>query len=118
MLELQLLEKHSDKFIRLYFAFHDKNKLYTVYETLKGCSLEHLIQSRQLDENETKYIVCTLVALLEEIHSRGMLLTDLCPQNLWIDYEKRKIRLIQMVNIVKTGDFSCQNYKNPGYCAP
>lgn len=47
-----------------------------------------------------------------------MLLTNLCPENLWIDYDKKRIKLIQMLHLVKIGDFCNQNYKNLGYCAP
>eukprot|EP01017_Pseudomicrothorax_dubius_P027071 TRINITY_DN3078_c0_g1_i3.p1 TRINITY_DN3078_c0_g1~~TRINITY_DN3078_c0_g1_i3.p1 ORF type:complete len:244 (-),score=33.45 TRINITY_DN3078_c0_g1_i3:346-1077(-) len=84
-LKVQL--EFDSRFIqRPLFAFQDKTKLYLVLNFLPGETLEaHLNRKKRFTEEETRFIIGSVLLALEHIHSQGKLHTRLTPSCLMFD---------------------------------
>lgn len=81
-----LREIDSSFIIRMRYAFQDRENLYLAMPNLSGGDLRfHFIQRRVFNEEETRFIMASIVMALEHIHSKGIIHRDLKPENLVFD---------------------------------
>lgn len=78
--ELEILRGSTcSNIVKLLDAFQEGQYLYSVYEYVKGPSLRQLFRQRICDEAQTKFVVCSLIVIMEYVHSHGYILSDLNP---------------------------------------
>jgi len=81
-----LREVDSPFIIPMKYAFQDRENLYLAMPNLSGGDLRyHLIQRRVFNENETRFMMASIILALEHIHSKGIIHRDLKPENLVFD---------------------------------
>ncbi|XP_034234012.1 ribosomal protein S6 kinase alpha-5-like [Thrips palmi] len=79
---LRACQGHSN-IVRLYEVFYDEAHTYLVLELLRGGELlERIRRQARFTESQASRIMCSLVAAVNEMHSRGVVHRDLKPENL------------------------------------
>lgn len=114
-----LREIESTFIIRMKYAFQDRENLYLAMPNLSGGDMRfHLIQRRTFNEQETRFILASIINALDHIHSKGILHRDVKPENLVFD--DRGYILLTDFGIAKywRPENSEDTSGTPGYMAP
>ena len=87
MLERDILSKLNHPFIiNLHFSFQDQDKLYLVMDLVKGEDLRnYLINKKQMNEEQTKFVIGCVVLGLEYLHFNLIAHRDIKPENIILD---------------------------------
>lgn len=85
--EKEVLSKLNHPFfVRLYFTFQDKEKLYFgLSYAKKGELLPYIIKLGSFDLNCTRFYSAEVVSALEHLHGLGIIHRDLKPENILLD---------------------------------
>ncbi|KAI9839717.1 MAG: serine/threonine protein kinase psk1 [Thelocarpon superellum] len=75
--------------VKLYYAFHDREKLYLILEYAEGGELStHLAAERMFPEDVAAFYMAEMVLALEHLHRNlGVVYRDLKPENVLLDAE-------------------------------
>ena len=75
--------------VKLYYAFHDHEKLYLILEYAQGGELStHLAAERMFQEDVAAFYMAEMVLALEHLHhDLGVVYRDLKPENILLDAE-------------------------------
>jgi serine/threonine protein kinase len=81
---------------------------------------DHISRSGSLPERDSLNIFCNLVEALHAMHKQGVAHKDLKPENLFIDPETLRIKMIDfgLSVVVSEGELVDQYYGSPMYMAP
>eukprot|EP01017_Pseudomicrothorax_dubius_P008362 TRINITY_DN12744_c0_g2_i1.p1 TRINITY_DN12744_c0_g2~~TRINITY_DN12744_c0_g2_i1.p1 ORF type:complete len:363 (+),score=45.11 TRINITY_DN12744_c0_g2_i1:89-1177(+) len=118
--ERYLLESVSHPFlVNMYCAFQDQDTLYLVMDWMPGGDLRYQMNNRGLfTEEETKYVISSLIIALEYLHSKGILHRDVKPENL-VFGEQGHLRLTDLGIAQRFRQESARDTSGtPGYMAP
>jgi serine/threonine protein kinase len=87
MLERDILSQLNHPFIiNLHFSFQDQDKLYLVMDLVKGEDLRnYLIIKKQMNEEQTKFLIGCIVLGLEYLHFNLIAHRDIKPENIILD---------------------------------
>ncbi len=87
MREREVLSKLDHPFfVKLYFTFQDKDKLYFGLSLAKkGELLPYIQKLGSFDENATKFYAAEVVLALEYLHNMGIIHRDLKPENILLN---------------------------------
>jgi serine/threonine protein kinase len=81
-----LLSLKNPFLVSLNYSFQDDNRLYYIFEYLRGGTLTRLMQKiGKLFENEAKLYVCEIILALEYLHQNDVVCQDLTPKNILLD---------------------------------
>ena len=110
---------HHSFIVNLIYSFQDHDNLYLVMDLLPGGNLRyHLSIRRHFNEEQTKFLITSILIGLEYIHSQNILFRDLKPENLVFD--SKGYLLITDFGIAKR--YQINNKKDTsgtvGYLAP
>ena len=110
---------HHSFIVNLIYSFQDHDNLYIVMDLLPGGNLRyHLSIKRHFNEEQTKFLISSILIGLEYIHSQNILFRDLKPENLVFD--SKGYLLITDFGIAKR--YTINNKKDTsgtvGYLAP
>ena len=110
---------HHSFIVNLIYSFQDHNNLYIVMNLFSGGNLRyHLSIKRHFTEEQTKFLISSILIGLEYIHSQNILFRDLKPENLVFD--NKGYLLITDFGIAKR--YTINNKKDTsgtvGYLAP
>jgi len=113
-------------------AFQDQDNLYLVIDLMTGGDLRyHLSRRTTFTENESsilifiqmfngflEFFICSLLIILEYLHSNGIMHRDIKPENLLLD-SKGYLRVTDLgISTVWTPDNGNDTSGTPGYMAP
>ncbi|KAI9678748.1 MAG: serine/threonine protein kinase psk1 [Caeruleum heppii] len=75
--------------VKLYYAFHDHEKLYLILEYAQGGELcTHLAAERMFSEDVAAFYMAEMVLALDHLHrNMGVVYRDLKPENILLDVE-------------------------------
>lgn len=99
-IERQILSKLSHpNIIKLFNTFHDKNRLYYVFEYAEKGDLKEYLNIHGLPSyNMSKFIISEIINALEYIHSNNIIHRDLKPENIVLN-DKLHLKLVnKLVN--------------------
>lgn len=101
-------------FVRLFFTFQDKEKLYFgLSYAKKGELLPYIIKLGSFDLNCTRFYSAEVVSALEHLHGLGIIHRDLKPENILLDADMHiKITDFGTAKILSTTDVSENKGKN------
>ena len=110
---------HHSFIVNLIYSFQDHDNLYIVMNLFSGGNLlYHLSIKRHFTEEQTKFLISSILIGLEYIHSQNILFRDLKPENLVFD--NKGYLLITDFGIAKR--YTINNKKDTsgtvGYLAP
>ena len=110
---------HHSFIVNLIYSFQDHDNLYIVMNLFSGGNLRyHLSIKRHFNEEQTKFLISSILIGLEYIHSQNILFRDLKPENLVFD--NKGYLLITDFGIAKR--YTINNKKDTsgtvGYLAP
>ncbi len=110
---------HHSFIVNLIYSFQDHDNLYIVMNLFSGGNLRyHLSIKRHFNEEQTKFLISSILIGLEYIHSQNILFRDLKPENLVFD--NKGYLLITDFGIAKK--YTINNKKDTsgtvGYLAP
>lgn len=102
-------------FVRLYFTFQDKEKLYFgLSYAKKGELLPYIIKLGSFDLTCTRFYSAEVVSALEHLHGLGIIHRDLKPENILLDADMHiKITDFGTAKIVTDGEV---NEKGSNFC--
>ena len=97
--EKQILQNDSPFLVHLHYAFQTDAHLFFVMDFIAGGDLGtrvfigfslifagfHLKREERFDEAKVQFVAAELVLALEYLHSRGVVLRDMKPENILID---------------------------------
>ena len=85
---LESINRHAFV-VKLYYAFHDHEKLYLILEYAEGGELStHLAAERMFQEDVAAFYMAEMVLALEHLHHNlGVVYRDLKPENILLDGE-------------------------------
>jgi serine/threonine protein kinase len=120
MLERDILSQLNHPFIiNLHFSFQDQDKLYLVMDLVKGEDLRnYLIIKKQMNEEQTKFLIGCIVLGLEYLHFNLIAHRDIKPENIILD-EKGYAKITDFGLSTHISEISTKN--SPGtysYMAP
>ena len=82
---LQELGRSNKQIPELYAYFTESGLFYLVQEWVEGQTLEEkLLTEGSLSEETVKFLLCSILRILQDIHSRGIIHRDIKPSNLII----------------------------------
>jgi serine/threonine protein kinase len=94
---MRLLTTSSNcSIIKVYLAFQDQQFLYLVTEALDSVSFETLLEEHCFSEDETRYVVSTLLGILDYVHARGYALTQLSPKDICFDRRTGQLKVTRL----------------------
>ncbi|MCF4966507.1 serine/threonine-protein kinase [Nostoc sp. CMAA1605] len=100
---LEYLGEHSDQIPKLYAYFLENGQFYLVQEWIHGQTLRNLLETQGC-QNETtvRAIVLSLLAILNYVHSRGIIHRDIKPDNIILRAVDQKPFLIDFGAVKET----------------
>jgi serine/threonine protein kinase len=114
-----------ENIVKLFYALHDKSKLYLLMEYIPGGELfKYLIQEKFLNEQKTSFYIIQMAHALKFLHDFGIVYRDLKPENCLLD--KDGYLILTDFGLAKKSSDDLENNKNwcnsiigtPEYCAP
>ena len=117
--EREMLSKLRHPFIvNLQYAFQDSENVYLAMDVSTGGNLRYHISTLGVfTESQTKFIVCSIIIILEYLHANGIIHRDIKPENLIFDQK----------GYLRVTDFGIAQFENhiieddagtPAYMAP
>ena len=100
-----LTESNNNNIIKVFAAFQDTEFLYLVAESFDSVPFQELLEEHSFTEDETRYVVQSLLSLLSYVHGKGYALTELSPKNIHFDIMTGQLRLMEMTNPTKIDSF-------------
>ena len=93
--ELFLLTQDDIPYINpCIYAFQDSQYLYMVSSYIEGYTLQEIFEKKhEFNENEGKYVMMTLISIIDGLHRKGYVFGELSPRNFIIDLEKFNIKV-------------------------
>lgn len=103
----------------IYFAFQDRDHLYLATEFAPRGDLDYFLKKRKkFKEDQTKFVIASLVIILQYIHFNQVIHRNLCPSNILFD-QKGYLRLSDFsLARIFDEDNSQDTSGTPGYTAP
>ncbi|HIK08359.1 MAG TPA: protein kinase [Trichormus sp. M33_DOE_039] len=100
---LEYLGEHSDQIPRLYAYFLENGQFYLVQEWIHGQTLRNLVETKGYQsETIVRTIVLSLLAVLDYVHSRGIIHRDIKPDNIILRAVDQKPVLIDFGAVKET----------------
>jgi serine/threonine protein kinase len=109
--EIMIIKELQYKFIvRSFEVIENETHIYIVMERIEGGELLEFFKERQyFDEFEVAYVVYFVLNALIYLHSVGIMHRDIKPDNLLIELDDSKQRIV----VVKVGDFGLSSITLP-----
>ncbi|AUT00413.1 serine/threonine protein kinase [Nostoc sp. CENA543] len=100
---LEYLGEHSDQIPKLYAYFLENGQFYLVQEWIHGQTLRNLLETQGCQSETTvRAIVLSLLAVLNYVHSRGIIHRDIKPDNIILRAVDQKPVLIDFGAVKET----------------
>jgi hypothetical protein len=123
---LDILERLSHpNIVKLFASYEDKENIYIVTEYLAGCDLAGRLTDKGISISvETKnMLACDLAKGLNYLHNMGVMLRNLCPENIWLTsktvlYSIPKIVDLSTCTILGFNEMTEGRFGNSNFMAP
>lgn len=120
--EIRILESlDHENVIKLYHTINTKHHYSLVTEYIKGGDLyEYLCSQNSITEKDICLLFRQILSAVEFINSKGVAHRDIKPENILVEYDSRKIKLIDfgLSNIYEQGELLKTPCGSPCYAPP
>ena len=70
---------------------------------VEGYTLEDIMKVHVFSESETKFVICSLIRIIEGLHSLGYSLVSLDPHTIIFDTKEQSLKLLDLPDLNKLG---------------
>lgn len=114
-----LSELTHPNILRLYEVYFDSKYIHLVTEFCKGRELYDRLYVEGMTPENAVVIFIQILEGIKYMHSKGYVHRGLCIENvMFLDYEKKKIKIISFSGAVKYQEGLTEKYGSPMYMAP
>jgi len=103
---------------KVYYAFQDTNYLYLAVELMQGADLDYHMKKRKFKEEQSKFVIASIIVALEYMHNNNLIHRNLTPSNVLLD----KKGYVKLSDFLLTREWTEHNSSDtsgtPGYMAP